>query len=130
MTLSTVGQDMNPETFLGQALGGLCALAGVFILTLPIPIVVNSFASYYKNRMWRNEVKLRKRERLREQALQKKQMQKLFLLKAMAAPGVGVVATSGKGNNSTSEDGSIYPAYPSPFSEEEREAQIKVSHYL
>ena len=30
--------------------GGLCALSGVFILTLPIPIVVNSFAQYYKNR--------------------------------------------------------------------------------
>ena len=28
----------------------------VFILTLPIPIVVNSFASFYKNRLWRNEV--------------------------------------------------------------------------
>jgi hypothetical protein len=31
--------------------GGLCALSGVFILTLPIPIVVNSFAQYYKNRL-------------------------------------------------------------------------------
>ena len=39
-------------------LGGLCALCGIFILTLPIPIVVNSFASYYKNRLWRNEVNL------------------------------------------------------------------------
>ncbi len=38
-------------------LGGLCALGGIFILTLPIPIVVNSFASYYKNRLWRNEVR-------------------------------------------------------------------------
>jgi hypothetical protein len=28
-------------------------------------LVVNSFASYYKNRMWRNEVYLKKRERLR-----------------------------------------------------------------
>ena len=26
--------------------GGLCALGGIFILTLPIPIVVNSFARY------------------------------------------------------------------------------------
>ena len=47
--------------------GGLCALVGVFILTLPIPIVVNSFASYYKNRLWRNEVSMKKRERIREQ---------------------------------------------------------------
>ena len=51
MTLTTVGYDhKNPETFLGKVVGGLCALVGIFILTLPIPIVVNSFASYYKNR--------------------------------------------------------------------------------
>ena len=25
-------------------------------MTLPIPIVVNSFAQFYKNRLWRNEV--------------------------------------------------------------------------
>jgi hypothetical protein len=31
-------------------------------------LVVNSFASYYKNRMWRNEVYLKKRERLRHNA--------------------------------------------------------------
>ena len=37
--------------------GGFCALSGVFILTLPIPIVVNSFAMYYKNRLWRTEVR-------------------------------------------------------------------------
>ena len=28
----------------------MCALLGVFILTLPLPIVVNSFSSIYKNR--------------------------------------------------------------------------------
>ena len=43
-------------------IGGCCALSGVFILTLPIPIVVNSFASFYRNRLWRNEVAQRKRE--------------------------------------------------------------------
>ena len=41
---------------LGKLIGGFCALSGVFILTLPIPIVVNSFAQFYKNRLWRNEV--------------------------------------------------------------------------
>ena len=31
----------SPQTFTGKLLGGFCALAGTFILTLPIPIVVN-----------------------------------------------------------------------------------------
>ena len=34
----------------------MCALGGIFILTLPIPIVVNSFASYYKNRDAQNTI--------------------------------------------------------------------------
>lgn len=56
MTLTTVGYDLNPETLLGKIIGGCCALSGVFILTLPIPIVVNSFATYYKNRYdWLND---------------------------------------------------------------------------
>jgi hypothetical protein len=37
----------------------------VFIDFCTSVLVVNSFASYYKNRMWRNEVYLKKRERLR-----------------------------------------------------------------
>ena len=44
---------------MGKVFGGLCAILGVFTLTLPIPIVVNSFAGFYKNRLWRNEVKIR-----------------------------------------------------------------------
>ena len=39
-----------------QVFAGFCALSGVFCLTLPIPIIVNSFAGFYKNRLWRNEV--------------------------------------------------------------------------
>ena len=59
MTLTTVGYDLNPETLLGKIIGGCCALSGVFILTLPIPIVVNSFATYYKNR-WVGEITIGK----------------------------------------------------------------------
>ena len=44
--------------------GGLCAIVGVFTLTLPIPIVVNSFAGFYKSRLWRNEVAQKKRLRI------------------------------------------------------------------
>ena len=65
----------------GKLVGGFCALSGVFILTLPIPIVVNSFAMYYKNRLWRTEVNAKKRERTRQQAAEMKEMQKFLLIK-------------------------------------------------
>ena len=95
MTITTVGYDLNPRllpafisncsivgklfvfrSFFGKFIAGFCALSGVFILTLPIPIVVNSFANFYKNRLWRNEVELRKQERLRLKAIQERQTQK------------------------------------------------------
>ena len=52
---------------LGKFVGGLTALVGVFTITLPIPIVVNSFAGFYKNRLWRNEVALKKRQRVQKE---------------------------------------------------------------
>ena len=65
LTLTTVGDKRTgPTTVLGQILAGLCAVAGVFILALPVPIVVNSFASCYKTQMWRNEVAQRRLDRL------------------------------------------------------------------
>ena len=65
MTITTVGDKRTgPTTLLGQILGGLSAVSGVFILALPVPIVVNSFANCYKNQMWRNEVAQRRLELL------------------------------------------------------------------
>ena len=61
MTLTTVGYHLQPQTFLGKLSCGLCALCGVFIITLPIPIVVSSFAVCYRNKLWRNEIATRKR---------------------------------------------------------------------
>ena len=81
MTLTTVGYELSPVTVFGKIIGGMCALSGIFILTLPIPIVVNSFASYYKNRMWRTEVAHKKRERIKDLAKEKKEMQKMMLFK-------------------------------------------------
>lgn len=90
MTLTTVGYgDLSPSTFPGKLIGGLCALGGIFILTLPIPIVVNSFASYYKNRLWRNEVAHKKRER----AKKRREMELLMrdnLLNILTVPGTPI----------------------------------------
>ena len=45
-----------PSSVIGRSIGGFCAFAGVFILTLPIPIVVNVFSSCYKGKIWRIEM--------------------------------------------------------------------------
>ena len=63
MTITTVGYDLHPKTMLGKLIGGFCALTGIFILTLPVPIIVNSFAAFYNNRLWRTEVEQKKKER-------------------------------------------------------------------
>ena len=55
------------KSFPGKFVGGFCALVGVFTISLPIPIVVNSFAGFYKSRLWRNEVAQKKRERVQEE---------------------------------------------------------------
>ena len=73
MTLTTVGDDRQyPSTNFGQLIGGCCAIMGTFIITLPIPIVVNSFARCYKNQLWRGEVSQRRRFLINE--MKRKQM--------------------------------------------------------
>ena len=63
MTLTTVGVPniKYPTTNFGQLIGGCCALMGTFIISLPIPIVVNSFTRLYNNQIWRGEVSQRRR---------------------------------------------------------------------
>ena len=75
-----ISSELNPKTLLGKVIGGFCALSGVFILTLPIPIVVNSFAVFYKNRLWRNEVEHKKRERTMQLAAELRAAQKFHLI--------------------------------------------------
>ena len=51
---------------IGKFIGGICALMGVFTITLPVPIMVNNFHQFYKNKLWRGEVALKRRERQRQ----------------------------------------------------------------
>ena len=61
MTLTTVGYAFTPATFGGKLVFGLCATSGIFILYLPIPIVVTSFASCYRDRLWKTEISMKRR---------------------------------------------------------------------
>ena len=47
-------------TGLGKVIGSCCAICGVLVIALPIPIIGNNFAAFYKN------------ERRREQLAEKK----------------------------------------------------------
>ena len=73
MTLTTVGDDRKyPTTNFGQLIGGCCAVMGTFIISLPIPIVVNSFTRLYNNQIWRGEVSQRRRMLINQ--MKRKQM--------------------------------------------------------
>lgn len=48
VSLTTLGYgDISPITWIGRVVGALCALAGVMILALPIPALVNNFKIYH-----------------------------------------------------------------------------------
>ncbi|CAJ0587155.1 unnamed protein product, partial [Mesorhabditis spiculigera] len=62
ITICTIGfGDLVPKTWLGMAVGSVCALMGVLTIALPVPVIVSNFAMFYSHAQARSKLPKKRR---------------------------------------------------------------------
>ena len=62
MTLDDAYLNLQvPKTYLGMFVGAMCAMAGVLVVGLPVPVIVSNFAMFYSHTQARAKLPKKRR---------------------------------------------------------------------